>query len=85
MKELQNISINWFNNYVSSFKELTDKQKRNFEIKKEHSLRVADNMIILAEKLELSEEQRQIAFLVGLFHDIGRFKQLAEFDTKDYA
>lgn len=81
MKELQNISINWFNNYVSSFKELTDKQQRNFEIKKEHSLRVADNMIILVEKLELSEEQRQIAYLIGLFHDIGRFKQLAEFDT----
>lgn len=81
MKEFQDISISWFNNYISSFKGLNDNQQRNFEIKKEHSLRVTDNIMILAGKLDLTEEQSNIAFLIGLFHDIGRFKQLVEYDT----
>src|SRR5680860_1902772 len=81
MKEWVNISIKKFNNYVDSFQDLTDNQKRNFEIKKEHSARVAEISLFLAEKLDLTDEQKQIAFLTGLFHDIGRFKQLVEFDT----
>ncbi len=81
MEEWVNISINWLNAYVGSFKELTVSQQENFEIKKEHSLRVANISQYLANRLELSEEQSQIAYLIGIFHDIGRFRQVAEFDT----
>jgi len=81
MKELISISTDWFNKYCNSFTELTESQRLNFGIKKEHSLRVADIALSLSGKLEWTEEERQIAYLVGLLHDIGRFSQLVEFDT----
>lgn len=81
MKEWVNISIKRFNAYVDSFKDLTENQQRNFEIKKDHSIRVAEISLLLADKLDFTEEQKQIAFFAGLFHDIGRFRQLVEFDT----
>ncbi len=81
MKEWVSVSISKFESYVESFKELTENQKRNFEIKKDHSLRVADLTLLLAEKLEFTEEQSQVAFLAGLLHDVGRFQQLKEYDT----
>lgn len=81
MKEWVNISTEAFNSYINSFKGLTDSQQLNFDIKKEHSLRVADISLHLAEKLEFTEEQCQLAYFVGLFHDIGRFSQLVEFNT----
>lgn len=81
MKELIDISTDWFNNYCNSFQELTESQKLNFKIKKEHSLRVAEIALFLTDKLEWTEEEKQIAFIIGLLHDIGRFSQLVEFDT----
>ncbi len=81
MEEWVNISIRKFENYVKSFAGLTENQKRNFEIKKEHSLRVADLSMFLAKKLEFTEEQFQVAFLAGLLHDIGRFRQITEYET----
>ncbi len=81
MKEWISISTAWFNNYYKSFNELTESQRFNFEIKKEHSLRVAEIALLLSDKLEWTDEEKQIAFLVGLLHDIGRFSQLVEYDT----
>jgi putative nucleotidyltransferase with HDIG domain len=81
MKEWITISINWFNNYCSLFTKLTESQQLNFAIKRDHSLRVADIALLLADKLEWTDEEKQIAFLIGLLHDIGRFSQVVEFDT----
>jgi putative nucleotidyltransferase with HDIG domain len=81
MKEWINITTAWFNNYCNLFTGLTDSQQLNFAIKREHSLRVADIAILLSDKLEWIDEEKQIAFLVGLLHDIGRFSQIVEFDT----
>ncbi|HSM46956.1 MAG TPA: HD domain-containing protein [Draconibacterium sp.] len=81
MKEWIDISTTWFNIYCSAFYNLTENQKSNFTIKKEHSLRVAGIGLSLAEKMEWTDEEQKIAFLVGLLHDLGRFRQLVEFDT----
>lgn len=81
MKELVNISSTSFNAYLDSFKDLNENQLRNYNIKRDHSFRVADISLLLAEKLGLNEAQTEIVYLAALFHDIGRFKQLAEFDT----
>lgn len=70
-----------FNNYIDSFSGLSEDQLENFEIKKNHSLRVADLALMLAKSLELNETEAQLAFFIGLFHDIGRFKQLIEYNT----
>jgi len=81
MKEWVNVSISKFESYIGSFTGLTENQKKNFDIKKEHSLRVAHLAMYLAEKLDFTDEQIQVAFLSGLLHDIGRLKQIVEYDT----
>lgn len=65
----------------------------NIERKQQHSLRVMKIAEQIATNLKLNEEQIQLATLIGLLHDIGRFKQytdievgnnLEEFDHGDY-
>ena len=43
--------------------------------KKLHSFRVMKNSEILAKKLNLNKEEVELAKLIGLLHDIGRFEQ----------
>jgi putative nucleotidyltransferase with HDIG domain len=72
-----------FNIYYNSFENLTEEQKRNFEIKRGHSFRVAELSVEVAEKLDLNVDEKKLAYFIGLFHDIGRFRQLVEFNTFD--
>ena len=71
----------FFESYVNSFSGLTPGQQKNFRIKKDHSLRVAENAGRLGNMLKLNNQDRIMVFLAGLFHDIGRFRQLIEFNT----
>ena len=54
--------------------------------KKYHSLRVMEISNKLAQELNLSEEEIEVATLIGLLHDIARFEQCSRFpgfkDTK---
>ena len=81
MEERVNLAQTDFKAYYESFKGLTDQQQHNFTIKLEHSLRVAGICNMIAQKLGWTEEERGIACIAGIFHDVGRFKQLIEFDT----
>lgn len=81
MEDRINLSQKKFDEYYNSFQELTEEQQNNFTIKKDHSKRVAETAIVLAERLKLGAADRYLAFFIGLFHDIGRFKQLIEFNT----
>ncbi len=76
-----NLSRQKFEDYVNSFVGLTEDQKKNFSIKKEHSLRVADIIHNLSEKQKQGESGQYLACFIGLFHDIGRFKQLIKYNT----
>jgi putative nucleotidyltransferase with HDIG domain len=81
MEQWVSLSIIKFDEYIDSFSGLSMEQQTNFAIKKDHSLRVAEIATWLADKLKLTEVEKSLAFAIGLFHDIGRFKQLVEFDT----
>lgn len=83
MEEWFNSAVGFFNSYVSAFNGLTEEQKDNFSIKKEHSFRVAANSKKLAEILDLNEDDTEIAIKAAIFHDIGRFNQLVNFNTFD--
>lgn len=83
MEEWVNLSKKKFSGYIDLFNGLSEEQQNNFTIKKEHSVRVAETALYLADKLNLSESDKRLAFFIGLFHDIGRFKQLVEFNTFD--
>jgi putative nucleotidyltransferase with HDIG domain len=81
MQDREKSSIAFFESYVDSFTGLTPEQLNNFKIKKEHSLRVAANAQQLANYLELNDQDKEVAFTAAVFHDIGRFKQLVDFNT----
>ena len=65
------------NEYIKKYDDTNPK----IRLKKEHILRVTDNAKKLAEKLKLSQEDIDLAELIGLLHDIGRFEQIKRFDT----
>jgi len=81
MQDQEKSLIAFFESYVDSFTGLTPDQQNNFTIKKKHSLRVTDNARELANYLELDDEDKKVAFTAAIFHDIGRFKQLVDFNT----
>ena len=49
--------------------------------KKGHTFRVADNCKQIAEGISLSDDDIYLAWLCGMLHDIGRFKQVEERET----
>ena len=50
-------------------------------MKIDHIKRVSKLSKRIAENLKLDEEQVKLTQLIGLFHDIGRFKQLQLYNT----
>jgi putative nucleotidyltransferase with HDIG domain len=81
MNPWEKYSVDLFNEYINSFSGLSSGQKKNFQIKIDHSFRVAENIKLLAESLKINKNDSKALFMAGLFHDIGRFKQLIEFNT----
>ena len=63
--------------YIKKYDDTNPKIK----LKKDHILRVAENAKILAKSLNLSKEEVDLAELIGLLHDIGRFEQIKRFNT----
>ena len=53
-----------------------DKSDASFKLKVLHTYNVANNARDIAEKLKLSKEDIELAELIGLLHDIGRFDEL---------
>ena len=68
------------------FLEYTNKYDlTNFHIKRKisHSLRVMELSNTIAKNLNLSTEKVELATLIGLLHDIGRFEQMTIYKTFD--
>ncbi len=66
-----------FDKYASHF----NPNNRRIKLKIDHIKRVAVISREIAQNLNLNEEQVKLAELIGLFHDIGRFKQVELYDT----
>jgi hypothetical protein len=81
MKDWIKSAINDFEAYVNSFTGLTAEQQNNFTIKKDHSSRVTDNALLLSAQLGLNDFEEKAVVLAAVFHDIGRFRQIAEYNT----
>lgn len=71
----------WINDYVKKTIEEDDKNRYNYELKLEHTYRVRDNIVKLGRSISLDKNEMKICELIGLLHDIGRFKQYREFKT----
>ena len=86
LEKAKNEFINYTNNY--------DSNDDMIELKISHSLRVMEFAKNIATQMNLNEEDIEIAAIIGLLHDIGRFDQqtiyktysdLNSFDHGDYA
>jgi len=69
----------WFDNYVAGFYGDDNFVNSHLKLKQEHTLRVCQEMQFLANELGLAENQKRIAEVTALFHDIGRFKQFIKY------
>lgn len=69
--------INAFAEYVRNY----DPSDEKIKLKIDHTYRVAGLCQRIAESLGLSEPDVDIAWLIGMLHDIGRFEQIRRFGT----
>lgn len=71
----------WFFRYVGTFRSEDDSWQRNIDLKKEHSKRVCIEIVNIGQNLGLSAQDLNLAEIVALFHDVGRFEQYARYKT----
>ena len=69
--------MNYFDEYTSNY----DMLDPEINYKYYHSYRVMETMKLLATKLNLNDEDIQLAKVIGLLHDIGRFEQDKLYDS----
>ena len=71
-----------FNKFLERYK--ADEDVLGFELKIVHTYHVVENARLLAEKLNLNEQDAKLAELIALLHDVGRFEEityLKQFDS----
>lgn len=69
--------LNAFSEYTSHYNLADEKIK----LKVNHTYRVAALCQRIADSLSLSKQDRELAWLTGMLHDIGRFEQVRNFNT----
>ena len=68
----------------NTFQEYTDRYDSanpKIKLKIDHTYRVADLCEQIAQSLELSAAEVDLAWLSGMLHDVGRFEQLRRYNT----
>jgi hypothetical protein len=71
----------WFDDYVAEFYGNDEFVNANIKLKEQHSRRTCEEMLYLAKELGLSDNQKRIAEVIAIFHDIGRFEQFVRYRT----
>ena len=75
MDELLEKMHNWMNDYMNQFVTDDEEVMQGIRIKMIHTGYVTAIAKELAEHLKLSKHDIQLAYIMGLFHDVGRFRQ----------
>jgi putative nucleotidyltransferase with HDIG domain len=71
----------WFTNFVKSYYSPNIEDRRNINLKEEHTLNVCKNILEIVRELNLNEDDVMLAETIALFHDIGRFPQYDKYRT----
>lgn len=66
-----------FQDYLDSF----DRENDKIKLKIVHTEGVVCCAAEIARRMNLSEEDKYLAELIALLHDIGRFEQIRQFDS----
>ena len=75
MKQVLQIAHQWMDEYMKSFYCADKDIMFGIQMKEKHTGYVTANARALAEHLQLAEHDVQLAELMGLLHDVGRFRQ----------
>ena len=70
-------AINIFKSYTDNY----DSSEPKVALKIEHSFKVCEIAEEIAKSLDLPDEDVELAWFMGLLHDIGRFEQLRRYGT----
>ncbi len=88
MDELEKLSIGqvvklkqWFDNYVDEIVKKYPQKKENLELKRIHTHNVCKESLRIMQRYRKNQDCRLTAYIIALFHDIGRFEQYAHYST----
>ncbi|BEU87704.1 HD domain-containing protein [Selenomonas sp. TAMA-11512] len=81
MQDLLREMHQWMHDYMRSFYTDDEEVQKGIVLKEEHTGYVTSISKELAGHLGLSLEDRQLAEIIGLFHDVGRFRQFSVYRT----
>jgi putative nucleotidyltransferase with HDIG domain len=71
----------WFTAYCRSFVGESDEDRANYLLKETHTYAVHENSLAVARDLGLSDREADLAGVIGLLHDVGRFPQYRDYRT----
>jgi HD superfamily phosphodiesterase len=80
MNRIENLHQN-IRTYISTFSEGNKNFQEHYQLKKEHTFRVVDEISRIGEQLKLDKKTLAMAETVALLHDIGRFKQYQKYQS----
>ena len=81
MRELLTRMHDWMARYMKSFYSDDEEVQRGILIKEKHTGYVTANCVELAKFLKLPTHDVELAEIIGLFHDVGRFRQYSLYKT----
>ena len=81
MRELLARMHEWMASYMKSFYSDDAQVQQGILIKEKHTGYVTANCVELAKFLKLSTHDTELAEIIGLFHDVGRFRQYSIYKT----
>ena len=81
MRELLIRMHEWMSRYMKSFYSDDAQVQQGILIKEKHTGYVTANCVELAKFLKLSTHDTELAEIIGLFHDVGRFRQYSIYKT----
>ena len=81
MQEILKEMHSWMQNYMKSFYSDNEEVQRGILVKENHTGYVTSNCVELAKDLNFSKHDSELAEIIGLFHDVGRFRQYSIYKT----
>lgn len=81
MREILNEMHRWMSAYMKSFYSDDAEVQQGILIKEKHTGYVTANCVELAKNLKFNRHDTELAEIIGLFHDVGRFRQYSIYKT----